>query len=638
MLTSRTVKFFLSLPGWWLLFFTIKSALLVSKNPEWLGLYSTPKISFIICSIISCALFFYFIKKLVIPNRVLCFCESLVSRNILAFIVISFVSALPFLNNGVHVGEDIGEQVKSSVQWMDGTVDAPNILSEPKRSDLSINQDNWSLRPPGAAILPLIGMLFGLSLGQSIKLGLFLCAVIGGVGWLIVFKRFNIDNRIIFIVTIFLGLKTGTTICHYSTANIILFALVPWFLLVALLISERLSESKFSLKGCIILILFLFFLGLFAWIKLSGIIVSGTIGACLFFFFLNKYNSTKRIKFIAIFGLLGIFFWIPLMILEETNHLLTGITADQLYGENDSDIQAPLFGKFWGESTKGIWLLWSLISAPGYSLPIKEIAHHLRDFGIQFGQFSKLIHSYSINEHVLICGLAGFIFTIILVYELKRCWKIIRTDNKITICCFLTLPFIGLGILAYRYEWNYLLYHAHTFEYWLIFAIPTFLVFSSLQKLKSWTVLLFGVIVALPLTSQLESKVRELSANRTYQISLTEKDLGLSPSRFSAAIDAIEEDSNNELDIVFFLPQGDMSDLILRTKMRTMAIHFAGDNLGKKQAYQTTRELNVYCAYDAKLLENKFFTASLDNKFPQRKSKTNLFSKNVIVDRINLVP
>lgn len=583
-------------------------------------------------------MFFYFVKRVVIPKHVLHFCESLVSRNILAFTVISFVSALPFFNEGVQVGEDIGGQVKSSMQWIKGEVSFPNILSEPSREDLSLNQKNWNLRPPGAAILPIFGMLMGLSLGQSVKLGLFLCSVIGGAGWLIVFKRFNIDNRIIFIVAILLGFKAGTTICNYATANIILFALVPWFLLGAIIISERFSDSKFSFKGYLFISLFLFFLGLFAWIKLSGIIVSGTIGACLFFFFMKKYNSTKRIKFIVIFGLLGIFFWSPLVLLEKTNYLMTGITADQLYGENDSEIQAPLFGKFWGESTKGIWLLWSLISAPGYSLPIKEIAHHLRDFGIQFGQFSKLIHSYSINEHVLICGLAGFLFTIILIYELKRCWEIISTDNKITICCFLTLPFIGLGILAYRYEWNYLLFHAHTFEYWLIFAIPTLLVFSSLQKLKSWTVLLLGVIIALPLTSQFESKVRELSFSPTYQIGLSEKDLGLSPSRFSSAIDAIEEDSNNELDIVFFLPQGDMSDLILRTKMRTMAVHFAGDNLGKKQAYQTSRELNVYCAYDSQLLENKFFIESLNNKFPQGKSKTTVFSKNVIVDKINLVP
>ena len=59
------------------------------------------------------------------------------------------------------------------------------------------------------------------------------------------------------------------------------------------------------------------------------------------------------------------------------------------------------------------------------------------------------------------------------------------------------------------------------------------------------------------------------------------------------------------------MPSGNSEDLTLRTNMRTMAVHFAGDNLGKKQAYQTTRELNVYCAYDAKLLENKFFKESL---------------------------
>ena len=100
----------------------------------------------------------------------------------------------------------------------------------------------------------------------------------------------------------------------------------------------------------------------------------------------------------------------------------------------------------------------------------------------------------------------------------------------------------------------------------------------------------------------------------------------------------IEQDSNNSLDVLYFMPLGNSEDLILRTNMRTMAIHFAGDNLGNKQAYQTSKELNVYCAYDSQLLENKFFIESLENKFPQGKSKTTLFSDDVIVDRINLVP
>ena len=117
-----------------------------------------------------------------------------------------------------------------------------------------------------------------------------------------------------------------------------------------------------------------------------------------------------------------------------------------------------------------------------------------------------------------------------------------------------------------------------------------------------------------------------------------ELEMDFKPNRFSHAIEMIEQDSNNSLDVLYFMSRGNSEDLILRTNMRTMTIHFAGDNLGKKQAYQTSKEINVYCAYDSQLLENKFFMESLNNKFPQGKSKTTLFSENVIVDRINLVP
>ena len=237
LLISRTAKFLLSLP-WWL--FSLRSNLPCSltKSPNgWL--YSTPKILFIVISITSCSLFFYFIKKLVIPKCFLTYCENLETRNIVTFLVISIISSLPFLTNGVKVGEDIGGQVKSSLQWINGEVNAPNILSEPRREDLSTNQEKWSLRPPGAAILPTFGMLLGLSLGQSIKLGLLFCSVTGGAGWLIVFKKFNVDKHFIFIAAISLGLKTGTSVSEYATANIILFALVPWFLLLNFLISER---------------------------------------------------------------------------------------------------------------------------------------------------------------------------------------------------------------------------------------------------------------------------------------------------------------------------------------------------------------------------------------------------------------
>ena len=331
------------------------------------------------------------------------------------------------------------------MQWINGEVNAPNILSEPRREDLSTNQEKWSLRPPGAAILPTFGMLLGLSLGQSIKLGLLFCSVTGGAGWLIVFKKFNVDKHFIFIAAISLGLKTGTSVSEYATANIILFAFVPWFLLLNFLISERFRKYHNPFSGYLIIAVFLFFLGCFAWIKLSGIIVSGTIGACLFFTLVTNYTSSKKIKFILTFGILGFFFWSPLLLLEKANHSLTGNTADQLYGANDSDIQAPLFGKFWGDSTKGAWLIWSSVAAPGYSLPIKSIAHSVRDFGIQFEQFTEWIHRNSINEHVLLCGLVGLIFSIVLLSELKRCWQSLEEEHKVTMCCFFSYPLSDLA-------------------------------------------------------------------------------------------------------------------------------------------------------------------------------------------------
>ena len=109
--------------------------------------------------------------------------------------------------------------------------------------------------------------------------------------------------------------------------------------------------------------------------KLSGLIVAGTIGGSLFFMLARKYDCKMKFKYTVTFIILGIFFWLPFLLLENTNYILLGITADEFYSANDSDIQAPLFGKFWGQSTNGGWLLWSLISAPGYSLPIREIAH-----------------------------------------------------------------------------------------------------------------------------------------------------------------------------------------------------------------------------------------------------------------------
>lgn len=612
--------------------------MLVSKKPTWFGLYSTEKIVFISIAIPISVFVFYAIRSLQIPARILSFWRVLASKNLVVFFVISFLTGLPFIHQGVSVGEDISGQVKSCLQWIQGTVNAPNILVEPNKSDLSADQSTWSIRPPGAALLPLPGTFLGFSLGSSIQFGLIICSLSGGLGWLQVVKKFNIEKTVVLLVAILLGTKAGTSIAIYATANIILFALVPWFILLAWGIASHFSKTNFSIRSFCVFSLFLFSLGLFAWIKLAGIIVAGTIGACFFFIRMKNFRADKIKRMCLPMVLLAIIFWIPFFGLEKTNQFMTGMTANQFYGENDSDIQAPLFGKYWGNSTKGIWLAWSLAAAPGYALPCKYIAHDLKNFGLQFYHFLEWIDQNDMNEHVLLCGMLGVIFTILLLFDLKRCWQSIENFQKISLICFLLLPFIGLGILAAKYEWNYLLYNSHTFEFWYIYTIPTFLVCSYATKLRLNSIILLGVIVALPLGKRIELIFHKYANEEPKYISETENKLALKPGPYSEAIEFIEKDSNNPLDIVYFLPNGDTGDLILRTKMRTLATHFASGNFPNIPKLKTSKALNVYCVYDSSMMEDKKFIKSFYEKFPQEISQEIIFSGEITIMKIALSP
>ena len=174
---------------------------------------------------------------------------------------------------------------------------------------LTCRGSSSGLQPTTAATLPAIGMLLGLSLGHSIQISLLLCKILGGFGWLHVFREFKIDKYIILLISIMLGLEAGASISSFGTANIILFAIVPWFVLFVVKFDWLSKRTTNSFRIYLVLAIFLFLLGCFAWIKLSGIIVAGTIGTCLFFNLLNQAKSGDRLKFIVIFFVLGFSFW-----------------------------------------------------------------------------------------------------------------------------------------------------------------------------------------------------------------------------------------------------------------------------------------------------------------------------------------
>jgi len=145
-------------------------------------------------------------------------------------------------------------------------------------------------------------------------------------------------------------------------------------------------------------------------------------------------------------------------------------------------------------------------------------------------------------------------------------------------------------------------------------------------------------MLAFPIYKNAQSLVYQFPPVSIPQLSETESTRGLAQSRFSGAIQIIEKDSASTQDILFFLPAGDSADLLLRTKMRTISTHFSGGNFPNTNQFKSSCELNLYCAYDSSLSENHSFMEALDSKFPKAESREIIYSEDVTVCKIRLVP
>ena len=610
----------------------------MSKSPKWLGLYSDEKAFFLCFAALVSILFIYLLRRVIIPQTLITAWQKIADKYLYAFVLLSAACFAINLTAGVSVGEDLGNQVKSSLQWIEGSVSSPNQFLSPDKSDLSKDSVTWSLRPPGAALLPIPGLLAGFSLGHSIQLAIFCALIAGGFGWLFFFKRFVKSNEVLFMVSLLLSSMTTVNASMYSTTNIILYALVPWFILWAIKLNAKINKENFPNKHMLWALLFFFLLGSFAWIKLSGLITAITLGTGLLLMFVYSITPPKKTPFLllAISGCICL--TVPYVTLETLNTKWSGGSATNSYTKASSDLEAPLTGEHWIHSTRSGWLLWSIAAAPGYSLPPKSLAIGVRDFGRQFTNLWKWMGEKQINAQVFLAGAFATFLTILLFYEIYSIYPKIEKALRFFLISYLILPFLGLAVLSYLFKWNYLLYHAHTFEFCYIFLTPTLLVFSNLHKLTLRTHILFGLIIAFPITKNGEIFIKNLYIKTDEFISTTELAQNFRACRFSEAIEIIEQDSHSPLDILLFLPYGDSSDLILRTKMRTMATHFSKDNFPRIDEMKTSRSLNVYCAYDAELSYDKLFAEALVSKFPQQIESVVILSGDIVVKKLKLSP
>ena len=192
----KCCKLFLSLPIWWLFFYVFKHSLLISKNPIWFGLYSTEKLLCIIFGATVSILLFYLLKLWIIPKFIIDSLNYFSKKIYLLFFITAFISFIPSIQQGAKIGEDMSGQIKGIVQWMNEEVPFPNLVKKPSKSDLALDVNIWSIRPPIGSFIPLPGMFMGVPIGLSLQIGIFSCLLLGGLFWIIFFSNY-FDNKLL---------------------------------------------------------------------------------------------------------------------------------------------------------------------------------------------------------------------------------------------------------------------------------------------------------------------------------------------------------------------------------------------------------------------------------------------------------
>ena len=620
-----------SLPGYWCLFEALDLSLLRSKEPTWLGLYSTPK-AFAILLLLSVGfLTLRFISPIIsakldhIPFKD--GFKNLSPLKIFFVLVILFRMAL--INNPCSVGEDMAQQVLSSKQWIEGVSIAPNMLSSPDSTNLSANESDWIVRPPGGAWIPLPWLLLGFSLGNSIHISLFILSIAFGTGWLKLARTLSLPTPCLQVLAFLLAVAASLGSLSLSTASVITTATFPWLLTWSLYMSDQWNLPEQKLKIHFLSLLFFLAIGIHAFFKLSSLLTVSAIALIPFLIHITKFS---KINFVtckrAIVGI--ILFFIPYFFVSKLNQNFTGISSQELYSQQDYNAQHALWGEYFTESTRGGMLVTSLFASTGYATPVQSLTHGFRDLLLQFENYSSTLHSYGINPRILGCCILAIPFTLILFTALWKIKDSLTRREVILYCTLFIVPFLGFAIVSYHHGYNYLIYHAYTKEFaiiFLIFALCYSIHAKGIVKNKFVGNIFIPFFVALPIITYGREYCSKLydSFPQAYA-SQYENQQDFGPSKFSKSLQLISSDSNSSLDICLFLFAGGQGDYCLRTPKRSLSIHFAQDNTNHFPDLESSRSLTLYCLLDPLLSDDPSFVQSAIEKFPVSARSTQLDS------------
>ena len=536
------------------MFEAIDWCLLRSKSPIWFDLYSTPKICAIIALLFASWLAFRFLAPFLegYLQKVKFFSSSSSISPIKLFLILAIFCRLILLNAPCSVGEDVAMQTLSAKQWIGGQTNAPNLLASPNPNDLSKDNLIWILRPPGASWFPLPGLVLGLPLAYSIHAILFLFALLAGAGWLRLAMTFFIPPNGLYLFALFLSIHAALGSIMFSTASVFTTATFPWLIIWALFIGKQWSEARSNLRPH--QLIFFAIIGMHAFFKLSSLLTLSAVAVLPFLIFLSTSWKINASFFLRASGSILLFI-APYFILSSVNQKITGVSSDELYSKQDYNAQHALWGKHFTESTKGGMLVVSLISSTGYATPSQGIIHRFRDLLLQFDSYSSYLNDRGINSLILGCCIISIPFTLLVFFALKNLQGIISRESLILYISLFVIPFLGFAVISYHHGYNYLIYHAYTKEFSVIFILFAFSYLAhSTLKLRTKVVqkLLATFLLALPFCSVFNSfYAAAIKSWDKHNPSAYEKKDGFAAAKFSKSLDLVSKDSKSYSDVCF---------------------------------------------------------------------------------------
>ena len=202
----------------------------------------------------------------------------------------------------------------------------------------------------------------------------------------------------------------------------------------------------------------------------------------------------------------------------------------------------------------------------------------------------------------------------------KKIKNTISRKEAIVYFTLFTIPFLGFAFVSHHHGYNYLIYHAYTKEFAIIFFIFGLCYLTHSKEIVKnnfiGNILMF-FLIALPIIAygkEFSSKLHNSFSHESTSVYEQEQDFG--PSKFSKSLQLISSDSNSSLDICLFLCAGDQADHSLRTPLRSLSLHFAKGNLIHCPTLNSSSPLNVYCLIDPVLAGDSSFFQSVVDKFP----------------------